>query len=105
MRRLFGSEKIVRREIGARLRAARLANHLSQDEAGASLRKDRRAVSRWELGRTQPTLLELRDLARLYGESTDWLLFGVRTAPVVGGTLQDMFREREAAEANWPGGL
>lgn len=100
-----GAEKLVRREIGARLRAARTANHMSQEAAAAALKKDRRAVSRWELGRTQPIMMELIELAVLYGESLDWLLLGLRTRPLGGASLQEIFRERDAAQAEWPWGL
>lgn len=99
-------EEETRRETGARLKAARLANHMSQDEVGRALRspKSRQAVSRWEQG-TEPTVAELRQLAVLYGESLDWLVLGVRTRPLGGASLQEIFRQREAAEADWPWGL
>lgn len=96
----------MRRETGARLKAARLANNMSQDEVGRALRapKSRQAVSRWEQG-AEPTLTELRQLAMLYGESLDWLALGVRTRPLGEASLQEIFRQREAAQADWPGGL
>lgn len=103
---MYGSEKVVRREIGARLRAARLACRMSQDDVAAVLRrpKTRQAVSRWERG-FLPTAMELRELAVIYGESLDWLLLGVKTRPVTGVALQDLFRERDAAQSQWPWGL
>lgn len=99
-------ERQLRRETGERLKQARLANHMSQDEVGRSLGKPRtrQAVARWEQG-AEPTLGELRQLAALYGESLDWLLLGIRTAPLGGASLREIFREREAAEADWPWGL
>lgn len=102
---VFGSRKNVEREVGSRLRDARKAVLMSQSETARELSKTRQALSRWERGRAWPSLLEFRELALLYGESTDWLLFGIRTAPLGGGVLQDIFREREAAEADWPYGL
>lgn len=103
---MYASEKVVRREIGARLRAARIACHLSQDDVGAALRKPktRQAVSRWERG-FLPTAIEFRELAFLYVESLDWILLGVKSRPVTGIALQDLFRERDAAQSQWPWGL
>lgn len=79
---------------------------MSQEEAGAALRrpKTRQAVSRWERG-FLPTTMEICELAVLYGESLDWLGLGVKSRPVTGVALQDLFREREAAQSEWPWGL
>lgn len=79
---------------------------MSQEDVGVALRKPktRQAVSRWERG-FLPTAMELRELAVIYGESLDWLLLGVKSRPVVGVALRDLFRVREAAQSDWPGGL
>lgn len=99
-------ERRLRRERGERLKQARLANHMSQDEVGGSLikRRTRQAVARWEQG-AEPSLTEVGQLAQLYGESLDWILLGIRTRPIGAASLQDIFRQREAAQADWPGGL
>jgi transcriptional regulator with XRE-family HTH domain len=99
-------EKALQRETGARLKAARLANKMNQREVGRALRppKSRQAVSRLEQG-AEPTVSVLRQLAMLYGESLDWLALGIKTEPIGSASLHEIFREREAAEADWPGGL
>jgi transcriptional regulator with XRE-family HTH domain len=84
------------RAIGGRLRDARRVNSMRQDEVAAELGKTRQTISRWEQGDAQPSLLEFRDLAILYGQSTDWLIFGIPTAPLGGRLLRDIFREWEA---------
>lgn len=67
----------VRRVIGDRLRQARLAAELTQVDVAADFLRSRQAVSSWEAGRTLPSVLELRELAILYGVSTDLLLLGM----------------------------
>lgn len=67
----------IRKEIGLRLRGARLKAGLTQDEVCIDFERTRQAVSAWECGAAMPTLLELRELATLYVVSADHLLFGV----------------------------
>lgn len=66
----------IRAAIARRLREARVASKLTQQDVASALRRSRQAVSSWEAGRTLPDLLELRDLAMTYGISTDRLLLG-----------------------------
>jgi transcriptional regulator with XRE-family HTH domain len=66
----------TRRVIGERLRQARLAADLTQQDVATDFLRSRQAVSSWEAGRTLPTVLELLELAILYGVSTDRLLIG-----------------------------
>lgn len=63
--------------IGARLRRARLLAKLTQLDVAAELLRSRQAISSWESGKTLPSLLEFKELAALYGVSTDSILFGV----------------------------
>lgn len=67
--------------IGDRLRAARRESGCTQKEAAAECHVSRQAVSAWERGESAPTVRELMALALLYGASTDFLLFGVKTVP------------------------
>jgi transcriptional regulator with XRE-family HTH domain len=67
----------MRQEIGDRLRRARLAAELTQQDVARDFLRTRQAVSSWEAGRTLPSVLELRELAILYGVSTDMLLIGM----------------------------
>jgi transcriptional regulator with XRE-family HTH domain len=69
-------QKQVRGEIGGRLRAARVAAGLTQQDVATDFLRSRQAISSWESGRTLPTVLELRELAVLYGTSTDKILLG-----------------------------
>lgn len=66
----------ARREIGERLRTARLSAELTQQDVANDFVRTRQAISSWEAGRTLPSVLELRELAILYGVSTDRLLIG-----------------------------
>jgi transcriptional regulator with XRE-family HTH domain len=91
-------------EIGERLRLARQAAKLKQAEVALELHRSRQSVSAWERGHPL-TLDELVDAAVLYGVSADWLLLGIETVPVGGRMLQDIFREHEASQADWPAGL
>ena len=63
--------------IGARLRQARLTARLTQQDVARDFLRSRQAISSWEGGKTLPSLLEFKELASLYGVSTDQLLFGV----------------------------
>lgn len=67
--------------IGHRLRGARQGSKRTQREAAAECGVSRQAVSAWERGESAPTVRELMTLALLYGASTDYLLFGVKTVP------------------------
>jgi transcriptional regulator with XRE-family HTH domain len=91
-------------EIGERLRLARRAAKLTQAEVAHDLGRSRQSVSAWERG-SPLTLDELVDLAILYGKSTDWLLLGISSTPIGGRLLEDIFREHEASQADWPAGL
>ena len=56
-----------RREIGARIRAARLAANLTQMELGSRIGRDHRTIHRWEYGMRVPNLDDLLLLARAVG--------------------------------------
>jgi transcriptional regulator with XRE-family HTH domain len=48
-----------RREIGARIRAARLAANLTQVQLGEQIGRDHRTVHRWEYAEREPNLSDL----------------------------------------------
>ncbi|MEU3157976.1 helix-turn-helix domain-containing protein [Streptomyces griseoincarnatus] len=56
-----------RREIGARIRAARLAANLTQERLGAAIGRDYRTIHRWEYGQRVPNLDDLLLLAEALG--------------------------------------
>lgn len=64
------------RETGNRLRQARKAAGLTQDEAVRALKVTFGAVSQWELGNTRPNGSNLLGLARLYRVQPDWIATG-----------------------------
>lgn len=67
--------------LARRLRDARRAIGLTQQEAADKLNVSRRAVSEWETGVRQPHVA-LPALAALYGVSTSFLLYGVEPSSV-----------------------
>lgn len=58
----------------ARLRGARRAARLSQEQAAAALGVARAVISAMENGKRRVTALELARLARAYGTTAAWLL-------------------------------
>jgi len=52
-----------RREIGARIRAARIAANLAQERLGERIGRDYRTILRWEYGQRVPDLNDLLLLA------------------------------------------
>jgi transcriptional regulator with XRE-family HTH domain len=72
----------VRREIGARLKASRLALRMSQPEVAVAVNRSPQAVSKWELGKSMPAADDWYVLGRLLGVSLDYLVYGIRTIPV-----------------------
>jgi len=52
-----------RREIGARIRAARIAANLTQERLGERIGRDYRTILRWEYGQRVPDLNDLLLLA------------------------------------------
>ncbi|GAB2732907.1 helix-turn-helix domain-containing protein [Streptomyces bullii] len=52
-----------RREVGIRIREARLAANLTQMELGARIGRDHRTIHRWEYGQRVPNLDDLVLLA------------------------------------------
>lgn len=82
--------------IGKRLRAARTAARMTQDDVAAEVGRTRQAVSLWEVGSTSPTVPELRRLCALYGVSADLVLFG--EVPRVADVLATAFRGKRPAD-------
>lgn len=65
-------------EFGRRLRAARKATPLNQDQVGEALGlSSHSSVGQWERGVTLPSALHLFICAELYGVSLDWLVWGM----------------------------
>jgi transcriptional regulator with XRE-family HTH domain len=62
-----GGSTVRRMQLGARLRALRLANGLSREEAGDPIRASESKISRMELGRVSFKERDIADLLTLYG--------------------------------------
>lgn len=60
--------------VGERLKRAREARQLSQDEAGRFIGRSQAAISAYESGANRPTPRQLRDLCRLYGADANRIL-------------------------------
>ncbi len=67
--------------LGSRLRYARKARNLTQDQVAAEFDIKRNNVSTWESGETRPSVDRFPALARLYGVTEAWLLDGVGEPP------------------------
>lgn len=74
------SGKVSDREIGQRLRTARVSARLSQDEVALQAKISRTAIALWEGGRRGCSLKRLSDIAKVLGISL-WDLFREEDAP------------------------
>lgn len=63
-----------RREIGTRLRAARVQAGLTQVQVGERIGRDHRTIHRWEYAQRIPTLEDLLVLADVVGVPLDELV-------------------------------
>ena len=68
------------RAVGGRLRAARRAAGLTQDQVAEQLGVYRRAVHSWEKGESFPS--QLPALADLYGVSPTYIVWGIEPSSV-----------------------
>ena len=71
------SKSITAKEVGARIRLLREAQHDSQEKLAQTLNVSRELISKIESGRQYPSVLVLARLSDLYGVSTDYILFGI----------------------------
>ena len=64
--------------ISKRLRSARQAARMTQQQVGDSLRPQhtRKNVCKWEHGQTEPSLVTIKQLAAALGVTPCWLAFG-----------------------------
>lgn len=62
--------------IGDRLRYARKTRRISQTELGRMCGRGRRAVAKWEDGKTSPTALELAAIAAEMPVDLHWIITG-----------------------------
>ena len=74
--------KQLARDIADRLRSARIAARLTQEEVALDFLLSRQAVSSWERGQSLPSATQLYEIGILYGVSLDYLLYGIRSMPM-----------------------
>jgi transcriptional regulator with XRE-family HTH domain len=67
-------------QLGATIRAARIAAGWSQADVASALEVRQSSVSQWEAGRTAPSTGHLLGLLRLFGDGLIRLLVGVELA-------------------------
>jgi len=64
-----------------RLRAARAAASLTQEQVASALGYQATTIGNWDRARTEPCATDLARLATLYRVSADWLLTGQARLP------------------------
>ena|SRR4029077_17476993 len=72
-----------RRQVGTRIRKAREAVGLSQEDVGDALGLSRSAVSQWEKGQSSPTESNLVTLSGVLKVNPDYLIRGKGKPPVL----------------------
>ena len=68
-------------DIGAKLREARLAAQLTQEQAAEDLGISRQTMSNWENGKTYPDIVSVIKMSDLYAISLDCLLKDPKKQP------------------------
>jgi transcriptional regulator with XRE-family HTH domain len=92
--------KAVWGQVGVRLREARSAAKLSQQQVATDFLITRQAVSAWERGESLPTLQQMYEIGQLYGVSLDYLVYGVKTIPISrAGVMRAIFPGPESGQA------
>ncbi len=76
--------------VATRIREARKAAKLSQQQLGDAAGVSREAVSQWESGDTQPTLARVKKVAETLRCSSDWLIHGVGGGDMIGVAREDI---------------
>lgn len=71
----------IRLGVGLRLKAAREMAGYTQPEVGKLFDIGKGTVSAWEVGTSDPGIYRLRELSKLYGVSTDALLWENSLSP------------------------
>ena len=63
-------------DIGVKIKDARLASNLTQEQVAEALGISRQTVSNWENGKTYPDIINVIKMSDLYHVSLDHLLKG-----------------------------
>lgn len=75
-------EEEWRAQVGARLKRARVARGYTEKQVGDELGCTPQQVSAIEVGKSEVKGSRLRRLCILFGEPSDFFLFGFRTVPI-----------------------
>ena len=59
---------------GERIKELRIQKNMSQMDLAVATGISQSAIAKWELGKTEPTATAIIQLARFFGETTDYLL-------------------------------
>lgn len=65
---------LVKKSLGETIKAYRMERNMTQEFVAESLGVSRQAVSKWEMGTSDPSTSNLLALAKLYGVSAEELL-------------------------------
>ena len=65
---------VVKKTLGETIKAYRMERNMTQEFVAESLGVSRQAVSKWEMGASDPSTSNLLALAKLYGVSAEELL-------------------------------
>lgn len=92
--------------MGARIRRAREALNLTQDQIGDLIGVSRAAVAQWESDQTSPVRKRMEALAGALRVSVEWLSFGVGQAPNAPGAANNeiplLSKDEAAAQLQAP---
>lgn len=69
-------------DIGSKIKAARVAAQLTQEQVAEALGVTRQTLSNWENGKTYPDIVSVIKMSDLYGVSLDHLLKGKEEPPM-----------------------
>ena len=69
-------------ELGEKLKALRIENHLRQDQVARLVNVEKSSISMYETGVRQPSYITLVRLADVFNVTTDYLLGRTNSSPV-----------------------
>lgn len=82
-------------DIGQKLKAARLASHLTQEAVAEKIGVSRQSISNWETNKSYPDLINILALSDLYAVSLDDLLRGDAQALAYWENCTDVVKSKQ----------
>lgn len=79
---MISSKVVIPMDIGAKLKAARIAAHFTQEQAAEAIGVSRQTMSNWENSKTYPDIVSVVKLSDLYAISLDRLLKDQEASPM-----------------------